>query len=159
VAGRAISHSSGLLERAWPRVGTHLLRRGLPLWVDEGLSDFMTGYWNPFDLMSVRDAAIAGAGQLLPAWLFGGLAAVLVVALPRLTAPVAWALIAASAAIALFGPLVGLDAAIADLSPFAAAPIPSSDAVDLRGIVPLALVTAIAIAGALTGMRRRELAA
>jgi hypothetical protein len=36
-----------------------LLRRGLPLWVDEGLSDFMTGYWNPFDLMSVRDAAIA----------------------------------------------------------------------------------------------------
>src|SRR3954454_24908647 len=36
-----------------------LLRRGLPLWVDEGLSDFMTGYWNPFDLMTVRDAAIA----------------------------------------------------------------------------------------------------
>jgi len=36
-----------------------LLRRGLPLWVDEGLTDFMTGYWNPFDLMSVRDAAIA----------------------------------------------------------------------------------------------------
>ena len=34
-----------------------LLRRGLPLWVDEGLSDYMTGYWNPFDLMSVRDAA------------------------------------------------------------------------------------------------------
>ncbi|MEO8520260.1 MAG: hypothetical protein ABI603_02790 [Acidobacteriota bacterium] len=36
-----------------------LLRRGLPLWVDEGLSDYMTGYWQPFDLMSVRDAAIA----------------------------------------------------------------------------------------------------
>ncbi len=36
-----------------------LLRRGLPLWVDEGLSDYMTGYWNAFDLMSVRDAAIA----------------------------------------------------------------------------------------------------
>ncbi len=36
-----------------------LLRRGLPLWVDEGLSDFMTGYWNPFDLMTVRDAAIS----------------------------------------------------------------------------------------------------
>ena len=36
-----------------------LLRRGLPLWVDEGLSDYMTGYWNPFDLMTVRDAAIA----------------------------------------------------------------------------------------------------
>jgi hypothetical protein len=36
-----------------------LLRRGLPLWVDEGLSDYETQYWNPFDLMSVRDAAIA----------------------------------------------------------------------------------------------------
>ncbi len=36
-----------------------LLRRGLPLWVDEGLSDYMTGYWKPFDLMTVRDAAIA----------------------------------------------------------------------------------------------------
>ncbi len=36
-----------------------LLRRGLPLWVDEGLSDHMTGYWNPFDLMTVRDAAIS----------------------------------------------------------------------------------------------------
>jgi hypothetical protein len=36
-----------------------LLRRGLPLWVDEGLADHLTGYWNPFDLMTVRDAAIA----------------------------------------------------------------------------------------------------
>jgi hypothetical protein len=27
--------------------------------VDEGLSDYETGYWNPFDLMTVRDAAIA----------------------------------------------------------------------------------------------------
>jgi len=36
-----------------------LLRRTLPLWVDEGLSDYETGYWNPFDLMTVRDAAIA----------------------------------------------------------------------------------------------------
>jgi len=36
-----------------------LLRRGLPLWVDEGLADYMTGYWNPFDLMTVRDAAVS----------------------------------------------------------------------------------------------------
>jgi WD40 repeat protein len=41
-----------------------LLRRGLPLWVDEGLADHMTGYWNPFDLMTVRDAAIA---DIIPA--------------------------------------------------------------------------------------------
>jgi hypothetical protein len=36
-----------------------LLRRGLPLWVDEGLADHLTGYWNAFDLMTVRDAAIS----------------------------------------------------------------------------------------------------
>ncbi len=36
-----------------------LLRRSLPLWVDEGLSDYETHYWDPFDLMTVRDAAIA----------------------------------------------------------------------------------------------------
>ena len=36
-----------------------LLHRSLPLWVDEGLADHLTGYWQPFDLMSVRDAAIA----------------------------------------------------------------------------------------------------
>src|SRR5918993_313061 len=36
-----------------------LLRRNLPLWVDEGLADHLTGYWNAFDLMTVRDAAVS----------------------------------------------------------------------------------------------------
>lgn len=31
---------------------------GLPLWVDEGLSNYMAGYWNPMDLAQVRDAAL-----------------------------------------------------------------------------------------------------
>ncbi|MGH7635310.1 MAG: hypothetical protein ACRENC_16360, partial [Gemmatimonadaceae bacterium] len=31
---------------------------GLPLWVDEGLADYMTGTWNALDLMSVRDVAL-----------------------------------------------------------------------------------------------------
>jgi len=30
----------------------------LPLWMDEGLSDYMAGAWNPLDLMTVRDAAL-----------------------------------------------------------------------------------------------------
>jgi len=29
-----------------------------PLWVDEGLSNYMTGYWVTLDLMAVRDAAL-----------------------------------------------------------------------------------------------------
>ncbi len=36
-----------------------LIRRGVPLWVDEGLSDYMAGYWNALDLMVLRDAALA----------------------------------------------------------------------------------------------------
>ncbi len=36
-----------------------LVRRGFPLWVDEGMADYMTGYWEPIDLMTVRDVAVA----------------------------------------------------------------------------------------------------
>jgi hypothetical protein len=36
-----------------------LIRRGVPLWVNEGLSEYERGQWTPMDLMSVRDAAVA----------------------------------------------------------------------------------------------------
>ena len=36
-----------------------LIRRSVPLWVAEGLSDYVAGDWEPIDLMTVRDAAIA----------------------------------------------------------------------------------------------------
>ena len=35
------------------------IRRRIPLWVDEGLADYMAGVWNPLDLMAVRDAALS----------------------------------------------------------------------------------------------------
>ncbi len=35
------------------------LAGSLPLWMDEGLSDYMAGAWTPLDLMAVRDAAIS----------------------------------------------------------------------------------------------------
>ena len=35
------------------------IRRGIPLWVDEGLADYLAGVWNPLDLMVVRDAALS----------------------------------------------------------------------------------------------------
>jgi Tol biopolymer transport system component len=40
-------------------IPTSLVRRNVPLWVNEGLSDYMTGVWRPLDLMTVRDAAVA----------------------------------------------------------------------------------------------------
>src|SRR5262247_1973349 len=39
-------------------IPTSLIRRSVPLWVNEGLSDYMTGLWRPTDLMTVRDAAV-----------------------------------------------------------------------------------------------------
>ena len=36
-----------------------LIRRSVPLWVNEGLSDYERGQWTPIDLMTVRDAAVA----------------------------------------------------------------------------------------------------
>lgn len=36
-----------------------LVRRGHPLWVDEGLSDYMRGTWDALDMMTVRDVAVA----------------------------------------------------------------------------------------------------
>jgi hypothetical protein len=35
------------------------LMSSLPLWMDEGLSDYMAGAWNPLDLMMVRDTAVS----------------------------------------------------------------------------------------------------
>ena len=40
-------------------VPASLVRRNSPLWIHEGLADYMTGDWRPQDLMAVRDAAVA----------------------------------------------------------------------------------------------------
>jgi hypothetical protein len=44
-------------------IPTSLIRRDMPLWINEGLADYMTGYWRPIDLMMVRDAAV---GDMVP---------------------------------------------------------------------------------------------
>src|SRR5213083_2491776 len=40
-------------------IPTSLVRRNVPLWVNEGLSEYERGQWTPMDLMQVRDAAIS----------------------------------------------------------------------------------------------------
>ena len=40
-------------------IPTSLIRNTTPLWVNEGMSDYMIGVWKPLDIMMVRDAAIA----------------------------------------------------------------------------------------------------
>jgi WD40-like Beta Propeller Repeat len=34
------------------------VQRSVPLWVDEGLADYMRGLWDPLDVMIIRDAAV-----------------------------------------------------------------------------------------------------
>jgi len=36
-----------------------LIRRNIPLWVNEGGADYERGQWSPMDLMTIRDAAVA----------------------------------------------------------------------------------------------------
>ena len=36
-----------------------IVSRGIPLWVDEGLADYMRDEWDSHDLMTVRDAALS----------------------------------------------------------------------------------------------------
>jgi len=36
-----------------------IMGASLPLWMDEGLANYMAGYWNVLDLMQVRDAAVS----------------------------------------------------------------------------------------------------
>lgn len=105
----------------------------------------------------VHDAAIAAAGQLLPAALFAALTALLVVVAPRLAVPTAWMLVAVAAVVALFGPLFGMSSTIIDASPFAAAPAPTSGGVDAGGILPLTLGVVVTIGAALGAMRQRDL--
>ncbi|MDP2389060.1 MAG: hypothetical protein Q8N52_01935, partial [Acidobacteriota bacterium] len=40
-------------------IPTGLIRRNMPLWTMEGMADYMTGYWRPLDMMTVRDAAVS----------------------------------------------------------------------------------------------------
>jgi hypothetical protein len=40
-------------------IPTSLVRRNVPLWVNEGLSEYERGAWTPTDLMQVRDAAVS----------------------------------------------------------------------------------------------------
>src|SRR4051794_21601688 len=40
-------------------IPTSLIRRNMPLWINEGMADYETDSWRPLDLETVRDAAVA----------------------------------------------------------------------------------------------------
>lgn len=106
----------------------------------------------------LRDAVVAGMGQVAAASVFAVLTAIVFTVLPRATIALGWSLVLVAASLALFGTIFGLDEAIVALSPFAATPLPDGDAVDLNGLWWLVAVGVGGAGAALALMRRRELA-
>lgn len=55
---RTIAHELGHIFE-YEILGRNVWINPPPLWVTEGFSDFIMDYWNPFSLMTVRDAVLA----------------------------------------------------------------------------------------------------
>ncbi|MBN7794346.1 ABC transporter permease [Microbacterium esteraromaticum] len=105
----------------------------------------------------VADAVIAGAGQALAAAVILALTALVFVVAPRATIVFGWMLVLVALLIGLFGPLFSLPEWATRLSPFAQAPVPGPDEIDVNGGWWLLAITVLGAAAALRLMRRREL--
>lgn len=110
------------------------------------------------DWSLLGDAAVTGAGQAVAATVFLVITAALFAAVPRLTIPVGWALVAVGLIVGLFGPLFGFPDAVVNASPIAVAPTTNATGVELRGLWWLLLAIAVVGSASFVLMRRRELA-
>lgn len=108
------------------------------------------------DLM--RTVLVTGAGQVAAASVFLVVTALAFVLVPRATIPLGWSLVLLGMALGLFGPLFGFPEWLVQASPIAVTPFVDGDAVDLRGLWWLVLVTGAGAVASLSLMRRRELA-
>lgn len=114
------------------------------------------GIDDPSDLLSA--AVVAAAGQVVAATVFLVLTALVFTLAPRLTIPLGWTLVVVAIVLGLFGPLLGFDDTLTNLSPFAVAPELDGDSIDVRGLWWLLLTIGVGGAASLLLMRRRELA-
>lgn len=94
--------------------------------------------------------------QLPAAWVFAGIALVLFGLLPRLTVPGGWAVLAASAVIGLYGPILKLDQSVIDVSAFAHVPKVPGAELTLTPLVWLTAITVVLQALGVTAFRRRD---
>jgi ABC-2 type transport system permease protein len=106
-----------------------------------------------------RGAVTVALGQVAAATVFVVVTALVFVIAPRGTIAIGWSIVLLAAVVGLFGPIFGMPESVTWLSPVAAAPIPVSDGVDVRGLWWLLGAIAVASTAALALMRRRELAA
>jgi ABC-2 type transport system permease protein len=101
---------------------------------------------------------LEGAALQLPAvWVFAGLACLLVGLLPRAVA-VAWAAVGLAVGLWFFGPLLGLDEAVLDVSPFQHVPQVPGGEVTVAPLLALSCIAVALITAGLVGFRRRDVA-
>lgn len=105
-----------------------------------------------------RVVTVTGLGQFVAASVFTALTALVFVVAPRATIGVGWALVGVATVLGMFGPLMGMPEGLTSVSPIAVTPVVSHGDADLRGLWWLVLAVVAAAGGALTLMRRRELA-
>jgi ABC-2 type transport system permease protein len=107
---------------------------------------------------AVGDAVSSALAQLPAALLYLGLVSLIFVLLPRLTAPLGWALLTAGAFLGLFGKLVGLPEWASDLSPFSHTPVTLGAETDWSGgLTMLGLALAACVAASVL-LERRDIA-
>jgi ABC-2 type transport system permease protein len=114
---------------------------------------------NDSDSDLYRSAVTVALGQVVAASVFLAVTAFVFVIAPRWTIPVGWSLVLLAAVVGLFGPIFGMPESVTWLSPVAAAPVPVTDGVDVRGLWWLVGAILLAAAASFGLMRRRELAA
>lgn len=110
------------------------------------------------DWSLMGDVAVVAAGQLVAASVFGVLALLVFVLVPRLTVALGWVLVFVGMTLGLFGPLFQFPQWLIDLAPISAVATVSGDAVDLKSTVWFAVFVVVAGMLSLALMRRRELA-
>ncbi|MFI5637277.1 ABC transporter permease [Streptomyces goshikiensis] len=107
----------------------------------------------------IGGAVTATLGQLPAVWVIGALAGLLHGAAPRFAVG-AWAVAGAALALGWVGPALNLPQTVLDLSPFAHLPkLPGGQDPSWAPFVVLTALAAALLAGALTALRRRDLAA
>jgi ABC-2 type transport system permease protein len=115
-------------------------------------------------VLSTGDAATRGTEAFLPALaqlpaalVYLGVAALLFVVLPRLTAPLGWTLVGAGVFLGVFGSLIGVPEWLSDLAPFTHTPVVVGGQTDWSGGAWMLAIGLAAASMALVLMRRREL--
>jgi ABC-2 type transport system permease protein len=105
----------------------------------------------------IGDAFASALAQLPAALLFLGVLALVFTVAPGLTAALGWSILGVTFFIGVFGPLLGLDDSVTDLSPFASTPVLVGAEVDWRGGPAMLAVAAVALVASIVLMRRRAL--